>query len=176
MSISFSKDSWHYKFVRKMTRYYTSPDASNICTYTRAFLFALLKLAFFIVLGTAGTILIGAIILVPMAAAAVNLFCHLFHLTVPAWVLIGKILAEGVVVWCVVGGILLGSGSVFAFLVAKRKYRDYRYANPLPVKEPSALATMYDHWHDKTCAKIEFTDTVSSGESAREELRQDFNG
>jgi hypothetical protein len=151
MNITFSKDSWHYKFVRRMTWWAPDPNSSNICAYTRAFIVALLKSLAIGALGAAITIVVFGVLVLPAIAAVVALFCHIFHLAVPAWVLVKGMIKSGIVVWCFLGFIALIVGAVIGILLLRKYIRENRVDAP-----PGPLAQMVGHWHDKTCAKIDW--------------------
>lgn len=141
--LEFTKDSWHYWFVNKTTKYIRHNEdygTLDICGYTRAFIGGILKV---LLLGT----LIGFLTFCFGCAITLGL-AKLFHWVLPKWVIgfggVGTVLA--IVAGSVVGLIL----SVGLLTTLKDRLDERRQG------KPSAMKQMYRSWKQKTCTQIEF--------------------
>lgn len=159
-SINFNRASWHAWFIDTTTDYFKDRinaaerngkwegdgDAAiwvsdvvsyDICSYTRAFLAGVFKT---IVVG-ALLFCLGSVLLSGLIYPLLWLFNH--HVKIPPYA------AAGFILWVV------GLGAAICKLIYD--WNDARKnARPKVEKPPSVLKTMFKHWHDKTCAKIEF--------------------
>lgn len=139
-TFEISKDSWHYQLVNKFTGYFVygagAKDKADICSYTRALLWSFVPLLAIIAL----ICVVGGL---PLAAIIWWIFVH--SKSVPAFVAVGTLIL-------VAQAFALTMFGIFEGVSRLREW--YRAKNPQYVKQPGSIATMYNHWKEKTCVKI----------------------
>jgi hypothetical protein len=140
MKLEFSKNSWHYWFVNKTTSYFSyGREASDICSYTRAFIVGVLKTVFLGSVATAAT----ACVLSTFAWG----LSKLFGFGLPELILaLGR---GGLVILLVVATL----AAIVGMIALSDHIKEKRTFNPKP---PGAIKEMYSSWKNKTCKQIEF--------------------
>ena len=148
--MKISRDSWHYKFMQLLR---VDPHSRyTLCDYVRGFMWAIIKAAFFLFMGS---LVLGgvALILTCMVAAAWSVF----QLLPPGW---NDEIIIGTALWAAVGLCLL----VIGFAIAKEELPNYlnkkfprrtcprRYEN----RQPSVFVQWIKDRHSKVCRFIEF--------------------
>jgi hypothetical protein len=148
LSFNLKKDSWHMRvanFGGTRIGKYQQEYGTDICTYTRAFLWGALgiiasvivSVAFIVWLGFAlyglGAYALGAISELPLETFVLLGICFVALLTITLAFLTEK------------------------FHDYKREKRLRQYASGLPPPEPGFVTLAYRKFKNKTCFKIEFT-------------------
>jgi hypothetical protein len=144
----FSTDSWHYKFVNKMTPYFrdlrwNEEATADICSYTRAFIKAVIKTLFLsaLCIGAGGAVLSSIVYWVAKLV---------FHYTFVFKPFVGAAFFGTVAIAVIVGLIVVALiGNLLAYGISEIK--DRRRGLP-----PGALKTMYRSFKEKTCVQLTF--------------------
>lgn len=140
-TIKFNYNSWHARLVARATDYFIIyEETPDICSYTRALVKAIIK------------VLIGVTVLsflvLSLLTTLVQVLSFVFHFTFP------KVLLAYAFFGTIVLGFIMGCLLV-AVITAAYEAIENKIKTREP-KEPGAIKTMYKHWKEKTCKKVEF--------------------
>lgn len=139
--LTFSRDSWHYWFIRKTTTYFSYSRVPDICSYTRAFIAGLLKTLF---LGS-----FASAVATSLLSTLAWWLSKMFHFSLPKWVIgFGHVGVIILIVVTVIAGVCC--------MIALQEHIQEKRAARGP-KPPGAIKEMYSSWKNKTCKQIEFT-------------------
>jgi hypothetical protein len=153
-TLSFSKDSWHYRFTNRLTDYSDYCWRNDICTYTRFFIWAVIKALFIVAACLYLGSVISLLVLFPMISIVVWFIQGLLHLN-NDWInTFNNLKGVGIGDWCSILGIVILVG--INLLVRRiQKWRDRRIMSRNRAQD-NVLVEMYRSWMEKSCVKIDW--------------------
>lgn len=169
-----STDSWHYGIVESRSEYDYVLDKkdvpTNLCPYMRRLLWGMIVIALKWVGITAGTIVVGFILVAPLVAPLVLLAHSFITPFLPAsWLVESEesltffqlLVTLGFTVYALAVAAILVWGGIFTIdVVLESDWYNERRKVKLgrPKKQPSVFTQFLRDWHHKTCTPIEFVE------------------
>jgi hypothetical protein len=164
-SISFSRNSWHFKLLCLMNERYSWREPKDLCAYIRAFSWSLLKVAFIMLFIVSAVTLLGFALFSAGACETgmTKTECGNFLELQYGSILIGiysficgsSFIALAALTCTILWYVVSFLGTIITgYLEDVRKEREGR--EPKPEAEPNFIKLAYQSIKTKTCFRLEF--------------------